>query len=425
MTGDSMLADISWYQTIHKLHYVCAGFSLVGFILGMVSFLTNYWYKMRIGTEYRNSGLFWECVNDVCNTIDWRTIFWSLTCSVSENSNRWSYYVNRGFIFTSIVACFLTFVIIMLSKFFYLEYMKAQSYAVMTFMIMPVISWAVAIGRYTNWQKKELYCGRTFCDVKFEDTGVSDCEESFGYSFILAVLCFILHIFGSIFAIARHCFGEWLLQEAEGEELAETTRRVNAEHTVRRMRAQTIAAAKEEEERRKQEELEREKEKEKEKQLASTLRRGRGKSTIVPVVVNSVIKQGGGGGSTGSGSRQLSAQPSFSHAPTATATVSSSSASRDPFSYSSKPPTAAEQQFQAQIALQHEQQDNHHAMTPSQQQQGDNNDYQANDWTYDTNSGLEWSNTLYLFKDPTTQHLYNPQSELWYDPVTREWYQGE
>lgn len=263
----------------------------------------------------------------------------------------------------------------------------------MFFMICPVVCWAVAIGRFASWQNEELYCGQTFCQVKLTETGNRDCEEAYGYSFILAVLCFILHIFGAVFAIARHCFGEWTLEDVEGEDLAETTRRVNVEHTVKRMRAQTLAAEKEEERKRK----------EQEEISSQTTRRARGRSTIIPLV------KGGNNTITGRESRSMSeVQP---HQLQNNNHNHNHNYENDPYNYSSKPPTAAEQ-FQMQIQNQQNEQ--------NQQQQ-----FQATDWVFDENSGFEWSETLYMFRDPASLHLYDPKIEKWFDVDLSIWYDGQ
>lgn len=397
-------AGIPWYQTVHKLHYVCAAFSVAAFVLGMVSFLTDHWHETRLGGARRYSGLFWQCgyVLDGCNTIDWHELSWTVHCIISSDTIKWIYYVNRGFIFGSIVACVVAFVIIMLSPQLYLSHMRAQSFAVMFCMICPVIAWSVAIGRWAAWQNGELYCGKSYCALQLEQTGSADCEESFGYSFILGILCLVLHVFGAVFSIARHIFGEWALEDVQGDDLAQTRRRVNVEYTVKRDRAQTLAIQKAEEE---EERKRKEKEEAESASMMGSTRRNRGKSVITNFVPNA--------GTTAKNSRSVS-QIHHTHEPTYNNNNINQQLPNNN-TQNQNCQNEALNQFQMQIIAQQQNQNNN---TQTQR-------YVANDWVFDPNSGLDWSESLYLFRDPGTQHLYDPNTGKWFDPVLQEWYQGE
>jgi len=222
-SGGSASHGLTCFEAIHKLHLITIIFVVLGFILGMVSLTTDYWFVSRLGDQdERNNGLFFECYSDQrgCIETDYRNLYWSVDCHIDGEDIRWTYYVIRGFIFTSICSCIIAGILISVSTKFYLQDgMKGHSIAVIFFMCVPILSWAIAVGRFAHWQHEQLYCGVSFCDMKLSTTVETDCEEGFGYSFSLAVLCLLFHIFGAAFAVARHCFGEWILEEAEGEEL--------------------------------------------------------------------------------------------------------------------------------------------------------------------------------------------------------------
>lgn len=407
-------SDIKWHQTVHKLHYVCAGFSLAAFIVGMVSFLTDHWYETRLNNTRQYYGLFWQCGFQPggCNTIDWLELSWTVNCIIGSDKIKWIYYVNRGFIFASIVACALCFILIVLSPHFYLSHMKAQSYAVMLCMICPVVCWSVAIGRWASWQNSELYCGGSYCSVQLTQTGSSDCEEAYGYSFILGILCLVMHVFGSIFAVARHVFGEWALEDVAGEDLAQTRRRVNVEYSVKRDRAQTLAVQQAEEE-----EMQR-----REKENEESARRSRGKSVITNYVQNP--------NNNTKNSRSVS---QFT-----TANNNNNTNNNEPYhATTTANNNDAVRQFQMQLAANQQQQNQNDdtmnsytfATTTTYQQRQPQPQpqakYVARDWAFDPNSGLDWSESLYLFRDPATRHLYDPNTGRWFDPVSQEWYEGE
>ena len=208
---------------------------------------------------------------------------------------------------------------------------------------IPVVCWSVAIGRFASWEKAEYYCGSSYCGIMFQTTSDTSCEEGFGWSFALAVLCLVFQVLGGAFAVARHCFGEWTLQEATGDDLIDTTTRVNVEHTLRQAGA-----------------------------------RGERAATLVPLVKN--------------------------EARAAAMAAAASASVHEPYG-----PTAASNREDFSAVLRRQQEES----------------YQADDWVLDSDSGLEWSDSLYLYRDPHTHHLNDPNSGLWYAPERREWYAGD
>ena len=317
-------ASLIWYQCVHKLHWVALVFAVVAFVFGMVSFTTDYWYVTRLLTTNNNNGLFYECVNGQCVTTDWRAIQWSSSCVISDSALRWSYYVNRGFIFASLVSEVVAAVVILFSFRFYSDSMRGHSIAVLVWSAIPVLSWIVAISRFAAWQNTELYCGDTYCGLKRKVLSVTDCDEAFGYSFTLGIISLLCHVFELGFAIARHVFGEWLLEDATGEELTRTIRT----DTIRR-RQNTIVAA--------------------------------GASDAPPCQAPPLASLETGGAAV---------------------------------------PRAGPENPRSDAAA------------------------AGADWAMDPASGLEWSQSLFLYRDPATGHMYDPQTELWCDPATGAWYQG-
>lgn len=48
---------------------------------------------------------------------------------------------------------------------------------------------------------------------------------------------------------------------------------------------------------------------------------------------------------------------------------------------------------------------------------------EGDDWVFDSNTGLSWSEKMKLFFDPASAQFYDPGSELWYDPSVGRWHQ--
>jgi hypothetical protein len=47
------------------------------------------------------------------------------------------------------------------------------------------------------------------------------------------------------------------------------------------------------------------------------------------------------------------------------------------------------------------------------------------DWKYEADSGLYWSETAKLYYEPSSTHFFDPEHRVWFDSDTEEWYQHE